>query len=175
MSLALFEPLDHLHRAGASCCRRRHHRYHERGHRLALSKSRCLCRQSNHRRGHAPDHEGWRAPTRPAHERVRGHSGKNGSTYWRSPATGSFANEGLVGQLCCICSRPLMAHLIRSLRCGDRVRLQGYFCRAGDAPGRRPIDPLAFDRHTDDEDQALDNILLLANDRIYEPCLQSTI
>jgi hypothetical protein len=30
-----------------------------------------------------------------------------------------------------------------SLRCGDPIRLQGYFCRAGDASGRRTIDPRA--------------------------------
>jgi len=34
-----------------------------------------------------------------------------------------------------------MAHFAHSLRCGDRVRLQDYFCRAGEAPGRRTIDP----------------------------------
>jgi hypothetical protein len=36
---------------------------------------------------------------------------------------------------------PVNGTLSRSLRCGDPVRLQGYFCRAGDAPGRRTIDP----------------------------------
>src|SRR5262249_23507041 len=35
-----------------------------------------------------------------------------------------------------------LAHFAHSLRCGDRVRLQDYFCRAGEAPARRTIDSL---------------------------------
>ena len=34
---------------------------------------------------------------------------------------------------------PEMAHFAHSLGCGDRVRLQDYFCRAGEAPARRTI------------------------------------
>jgi hypothetical protein len=35
----------------------------------------------------------------------------------------------------------LLAHFHRSLRCGDRVRLQDYICRASEATGMPHVDP----------------------------------
>jgi hypothetical protein len=46
-----------------------------------------------------------------------------------------------VSASCCSCSRPVVAHFPRSFRCGDRVRLQDYFCRADEAAGTPLDDP----------------------------------
>jgi len=36
---------------------------------------------------------------------------------------------------------PVLAHILRSPRCSDSVYSLRYFCRVGEAPGRRTIDP----------------------------------
>jgi hypothetical protein len=42
---------------------------------------------------------------------------------------------------CCTCSRPLLAHFTKSLRCGDHVWLQRHLHRRGQASGMRARDP----------------------------------
>jgi len=47
-----------------------------------------------------------------------------------SQRTRNRSNKQVRNVSCCNCSRQKVAHFPRSLRCGDRVRLQSYFCRA---------------------------------------------
>src|SRR5262252_11247054 len=65
---------------------------------------------------------------------------------WKAAPTGAsgyrlLRNEGLVGQLCCICSRPLWHNGDAFSRCSDAVSILRDFCRAEDASGRLTVDP----------------------------------
>jgi hypothetical protein len=61
---------------------------------------------------------------------------------WRNASNWylTLASKSTIILIISYCLVQLLAHFPRSLRCGDRVWLQDYFCRAGGAPGRRTID-----------------------------------